>query len=152
MTTFFGRRIDAMYQGCSRSSLVAVSTRERAIRRTFYELCIKGWTLSFFSSPSFESIKVRCQCCCKKQIDNNFPCPTIFFTITEQFLARWLVEGNGWNTNISWKGRYCGAICFPLPCASDFPRNCGRVVSLQSIEHFDVIFMIDKKNCCRFVK
>ena len=96
MTTFFGRRIDAMYQGCSRSSLVAVSTRERAIRRTFYELCIKGCIPEFFvSSPSFERIKVRCQCYCKKQIDNNFPWPTILFTITEQFLARRLVESYG---------------------------------------------------------
>ena len=88
MTTFFGRRIDAMYQGCSRSSLVAVSTRERAIKRTFYELCIKGWIPEFFvSSPSFEGIKVRSHCYWK-QLDNNFPWPTIFFTITEQFLAR----------------------------------------------------------------
>ena len=96
MTTFFGRRIDAMYQGCSRSSLVAVSTRERAIRRTFYELCIKGWTLSFFSSPSFERIKVRCQCCCKKQIDNNFPCPTIFFN-NNWAISRALIGRRQWS-------------------------------------------------------
>ena len=33
-----------------------------------------------------------------------------------------------------------------------FRKIAACVVSLQSIEHFDVISMIDKKSCCRFVK
>ena len=123
MTTFFGRRIDAMYHGCSRSSLVAVSTRERDIRRTFYELCKKGWIPEFFVSfPSFESIKVRCQCYYKKHIDNNFPWPTIFLTITEQFL-RALIGRQLWSMKRTDHGK--DAICFPLPCAGDFLRNCA---------------------------
>ena len=123
MTTFFGRRIDAMYHGCSRSSLVAVSTRDKDIRRTLYELWIKSWIPEFFvSSHSFERIKGRCQCYCKKQIDNIFPWPTIFFTITEQFL-RALIDRELWSMKSTDHGK--DAICFLLPCAGDFLRNCG---------------------------
>ena len=150
MTTFFGRRIDAMYHGCSRSSLVAVSTRDKDIRRTLYELWIKGWIPEFFvSSHSFESIKVRCQCYCKKQIDNNFPWPTIFLTITEQFL-RALFGRQLWSMNkqIMEKTQFV----FLFLALAIFWEIAPRVVSPQSTEHFDVISMIDKKNCCRFVK
>ena len=41
---------------------------------------------------------------------------------------------------------------FPFLAQAIFRKIAARVVSLQSIEHFDVISMIDKKNCCRFVK
>ena len=41
---------------------------------------------------------------------------------------------------------------FPFLAQAIFREIAARVVSLQSIEHFDVISMIDKKNCCRFVK
>ena len=41
---------------------------------------------------------------------------------------------------------------FPFLAQAIFRKIAARVVSLQSIEHFDVTSMIDKKNCCRFVK
>ena len=42
---------------------------------------------------------------------------------------------------------------FPLFLAQAIFREItARVVSLQSIEHFNVISMIDKKNCGLFVK
>ena len=40
----------------------------------------------------------------------------------------------------------------PFLAQAIFQEITARVVSLQSIEHFDVISMIHKKNCCRFVK
>ena len=41
---------------------------------------------------------------------------------------------------------------FPFFVQAIFQEIAAHVVSLQSIEHFYVISMIDKKNCCRFVK
>ena len=40
---------------------------------------------------------------------------------------------------------------FPFLAQAIFREIAARVVSLQSIEHFDVISMINEKNCCRFV-
>ena len=52
MTTFFGRRIDAMYQGCNRSSLVAVSIRERELLEGLSTSCAQtAESLSFLFHP-----------------------------------------------------------------------------------------------------